>query len=62
METKKAYMQPVLNVEKVEIRTNILEPSPANNINSNAGLKYNGGGNGPARSRSHNDWFDDEGE
>jgi hypothetical protein len=61
VETKKAYMQPVLNVEKVEIRTNILYPS-VTGINSNAGLRLGGGGNGPARSRSHNDWFDDEGE
>ena len=55
---KKTYQQPQLQTVILQHQHLLLQTS-VNGLNSNAGLDYGGGSNGPARSRSF-DGEDDE--
>ena len=54
---KKAYQKPALQAVTINIRHQLLNTS----VNNVAGgtLKYGGGGSGPARARSFDDWDDE---
>lgn len=56
---KKQYQKPAMRVRKLEYMQMLCAGS-LNKISSNAGLRYGGGGKGPARSRSYDDedWLD----
>ena len=56
---KKEYMKPALQVVTINIRHQLLNTSLTGTTN-NASLNYGGGGSGPARSRSFDDWDEDD--
>jgi hypothetical protein len=57
---KKEYMNPTMNVVKIQHRTHLLQASPVRRAANNVGLNENiGAGNVDARSRSF-DGFDDD--
>lgn len=55
---KQAYINPATRVVKLQNQNHIL----INSVNSvdGGGLRYNGGGSGPARARYFDDWGDDD--
>ena len=55
---KKIYQKPEMQVVNINMCCQLLSGSPANQVESNAGLKMGGSGNGEFRSREA--WFDDE--
>lgn len=56
---KKTYQQP--SMTEVEIMQEaLLQDGSVTGLSSTAGLKYGGGGQGPARSGSHDGSWDDE--
>ena len=55
---KKNYQKPTMQVINIEPATMIAQS--VTSVNSNAGLQYKGGGNGPARSRDGGGYWDDE--
>ena len=55
---KKEYQKPAVQVVKIQ-QTLLLDAS-AQNIQSNANLKYGKGGSVSGRSRGFTDWDDDE--
>ena len=55
---KKEYMKPVLRIVRIEHQQIIC--TSVNNVAGNATLNYGGGGSGPSRSRSFDDWDDEE--
>jgi len=57
---KKAYQKPALQAVTINIRHQLLNTS-VNNI-AGGTLKYGGGGSGPSRSRSFDDWDEDDEE
>ena len=61
---KKEYMKPTMRVVELQHRSHLLEGgSKVNNIYSNTGMKLGGSGanyNGTIRSRSFDDWDDEE--
>ena len=56
---KKEYMKPQMQAVTINIRHQLLNTS-VNNVAGNASLNYGGGNCGVARSRSFDDWDDDE--
>lgn len=49
---KKTYLQPTMTVVMLQ-QQSIICASPAGNVNTNAGMGYGGGSNGPARARRY---------
>lgn len=56
---KKAYQKPAMQVVKINSRQRLLSGSLTGTTN-NANMTYGGGNSGVARSRSFNDWDDEE--
>ena len=56
---KQEYQKPTIEVVKLQ-QQGIICTSDVRSVNGNAGMDYDGGGNGPARARQHNpiDWDD----
>jgi hypothetical protein len=55
---KQNYIKPATRVVKLQ-HQNMVCVSLTNVNSGDAGLDYNGGGSGPARSRHHSVWDDD---
>ena len=53
---KKNYVMPQMKVVKINQRINIMAGSEMTSVDSNASLKWGGGGNGEGRSRDYDDW------
>ena len=56
---KKTYQQPSMTEVKIMQEPHLLDAT-VTGLSSTAGLKYGGGGHGPARSGSHDGSWDDE--
>ena len=56
---KKNYQKPTMDVVVLQYQQHLLDGSPFTKVDGNAGIKYGGGDNGSARSRSGGDWGDD---
>ncbi len=63
---KKSYQKPAMQVVTINIRHQLLSGSPVHNASTNLtgsdAINYGGGGSGPSRSRSFDDWDEDDEE
>ena len=57
---KKVYNKPEMKIVLLQHKCQILSGSPVTGINGNANLRYGQGNSGTARSRSSEDWDDEE--
>ena len=56
---KKKFLKPTIQVVTLQMQ-GLICTSPLNRVGGNADMGYGGGGSGPARGRSFDDWDDYE--